>query len=92
MIFAKTGTLAEAGEAGSLDDLYSKSLLFAVGEASAEDRHTLGCGVTGGIYIRFARGPRSGSLPSYQVDFARRELGRFLREHWEELGICSGTP
>jgi len=88
LVFAKTGTLAEAGEPGPLDDLYSKSLLFAVGEPASSGEETLGCGIVGGIYLRFERGPRTGSLSSYQVDFARRELGAFLAEHWEEMGIC----
>ena len=43
----------------------------------------------GGVYLRFARGPDRGPLASHQVAFAREELGRFLREHWDALGACS---
>lgn len=87
-LFVKTGTLAEAGEAGRADDLYLKSLLFAVGEEADPSDGRLRCGLVGGLYIRFREGPRRGSLPSYQVDFARRELGRWLTAHWEEFGGC----
>jgi hypothetical protein len=92
LVFAKTGTLDEPGEPGPLDDLFAKSLLFAVGKPppgqEATDGGPLGCGLVGGIYLRFSREPPSGTLPSHQVEFARRELGGFLREHWEELGGC----
>jgi hypothetical protein len=88
LLLAKTGTLAEAGEVGPADDLYAKSLLFTVGEGSDGSRGTATCGLVGGIYLRFTEGPRFGNLPSYQVEFARRELGDFLREYWEELGGC----
>lgn len=88
LVLAKTGTLAETGEPGARDDLFSKSLLFAVGEGAPGDVPILECGLVGGIYIRFARGPESGSLPSHQVEFAREEMGRFLAEHWEALGAC----
>ncbi len=87
-LFVKTGTLAEAGEAGRADDLYLKSLLFAVGEEADPADGRLRCGLVGGLYIRFREGPARGSLPSYQVDFARRELGRYLKAHWDEFGGC----
>jgi len=87
-LFVKTGTLAEPGEAGRADDLFLKSMLFAVGDASPEDGGLLRCGLVGGIYLRFQEGPRSGSLPSYQVQFAQRELGRFLSDRWEDFGGC----
>ena len=88
LVLAKTGTLTEPGEAGPLDDLFAKSLLFAVGESSEGSRGAVACGLVGGIYLRFTEGPRGGSLPSHQVNFARRELGAFLKEHWEEFGGC----
>jgi hypothetical protein len=87
-VYAKTGTLAEAGEAGRADDLYLKSLLFAVGEEAEPGDGRLRCGLVGGLYIRFREGPRRGSLPSYQVEFARRELGAWLARHWEGFEGC----
>ena len=87
-LFVKTGTLAEPGEAGRADDLFLKSMLFAVGEASPEESGRLRCGLVGGIYLRFQEGPSRGSLPSYQVQFAQRELGRFLAERWDDFGAC----
>jgi hypothetical protein len=92
-VLAKTGTLREPGESGPSDDLFAKSLLFAVGDRSDAPGGPLECGMVGGIYLRFAEDPRSGSLPSYQVEFARRRLGAFLREYWEEFGVCPpGSP
>jgi len=94
-VLAKTGTLAEAGEPGPLDDLFAKSLLFALGETEDGSLGPLECGLVGGIYLRFKEGPPSGSLPSYQVQFAREELGAFLGKYWEEFGGCgsdSGGP
>lgn len=91
MLLAKTGTLAERGEGGVVDDLFIKSLLFAVGDPAADDTGRLTCGLTGGIYLRFAEGPRRGSLPSHQVAFARERLGAFLHDHWESFGACPGT-
>ncbi len=88
-LVAKTGTLNEPGEATPRDDLYAKSLLFSVGESSGAPGAPLSCGLVGGLYIRFKEGPESGNLPSYQVDFARRRLGAFLQDHWEEFGACS---
>jgi hypothetical protein len=87
-LLAKTGTLNEPGEATPTDDLFSKSLLFAVGESSGAPGAPLTCGLVGGLYLRFREGPESGNLPSYQVDFARHRLGAFLREYWEEFGAC----
>ncbi len=87
-VLAKTGTLNEPGGPGAADDLFSKSLLFAVGDASEAAGHPLACGVVGGLYLRFSEGPESGSLPSVQVQFAAGELGAFLRENWEELTGC----
>jgi hypothetical protein len=87
-VLAKTGTLTEPGESGPADDLYAKSLLFAVGDRSDAPGGPLECGLVGGIYLRFKEGPRSGSLPSYQVEFARRRLGAFLKENWQEFGAC----
>ncbi len=99
-LFAKTGTLNEPGEPTSTDDLFAKSLLFAVGEPQGDNRDPLAgplagplaCGIVGGIYIRFSEGPSSGTLPSHQVDFARRRLGTFLRDYWERFGGCPGPP
>jgi hypothetical protein len=88
----KTGTLNEPGEASHLDDLFAKSLLFAVGESATEREGPLTCGLVGGLYLRFQEGPRNGNLPSYQVAFAGRELGEFLRDHWGEFGICDEGP
>jgi len=88
LVLAKTGTLTEPGEAGPLDDLFAKSLLFAVGEASEGSRGAVSCGLVGGIFLRFTEGPRGGSLPSHQVNFARQKLGAFLKEHWKEFGGC----
>jgi hypothetical protein len=89
-LLAKTGTLSEPGEPGRDDDLFSKTLLFAVGESAPDGGRRLSCGIVGGIYLRFAEGPRGGALPSYQVEFARDELGDFMRDHWEELGLVDG--
>ena len=93
-LFAKTGTLNEPGEPTSTDDLFAKSLLFAVGEPQGEPggplAGPLACGIVGGIYIRFSDGPSSGTLPSHQVDFARRRLGTFLRDYWERFEGCPG--
>lgn len=89
-IVAKTGTLAEAGGAGRADDLYLKSLLFAVGSAGVRPGAPLECGVVGAIYIRFAEGPERGSLPPEQTRFAEEELGDFLRDRWEAFGVCPG--
>jgi len=87
-VYAKTGTLNEPGEPTPTDDLFSKSLLFAVGNPPEGDDPALGCGLVGGLYLRFAEGPRSGNLPSYQVEFAIRRLGDFLKDYWEEFGAC----
>ena len=87
-LMAKTGTLNEPGEATSTDDLFAKSLLFAVGDSSGDPDGPLACGLVGGIYLRFSEGPRSGNLPSYQVNFAVEQLGRFLREYWDDFGAC----
>jgi hypothetical protein len=89
LVLAKTGTLAEAGEPGPRDDLYTKSLLFAVGESAHAPGQPLACGVVGGIYLRFREGPRSGNLASYQVTFVMDRLGRFLEAHWEGFRVCS---
>ncbi|MGD8322100.1 MAG: hypothetical protein PVJ02_16745 [Gemmatimonadota bacterium] len=89
-VYAKTGTLAEAGGPGAADDLYVKSLLFAVGESSRDGGDRLRCGVVGGIYLRFREAPHRGSLPSYQVEFARGELASFLARRWEGFGVCAG--
>lgn len=91
VVYAKTGTLAEPGNPGPADDLYLKSLVLAVGEAVPEEGGRLSCGLVAGLHLRFREGPRRGSLPSYQVDFAREELARFLSEHWEGLGVCAGS-
>jgi hypothetical protein len=87
-VFAKTGTLNEPGEPTPSDDLFAKSLLFAVGEPSEDPGGPLACGIVGGIYVRFSEGPSSGTLPSYQVDFARRRLGSFLRDYWDQFQGC----
>ena len=87
-LLVKTGTLTEAGRPGPGDDLFIKSLVFAVGQESDAPGRPVGCGVVGGVYLRFDEGPRSGSMPSYQVEFARRELGDFLQRHWERFGLC----
>ncbi len=89
LVLAKTGSLSEPGEAGPLDDLFAKSLLFAVGQGSEDNGRQMSCGLVGGLYLRFSQGPGSGNLPSHQVEFAREVLGEFLREHWEEFGGCS---
>ena len=89
VLFSKTGTLNEPGQPGPADDLFTKSLLFAVGESARGPDSPLECGLVGGLYFRFSEGPRSGALPSYQVEFARRRLGEFLREYWEEFDACS---
>jgi hypothetical protein len=88
-VLAKTGTLNEPGEPTPTDDLFAKSLLFAVGRRSEEPGGSLACGLVGGVYLRFSEGPRSGNLPSYQVEFARRQIGEFLRVHWESFGACT---
>jgi hypothetical protein len=90
-LLAKTGTLNEPGEATTADDLFAKSLLFAVGESSGTPGAPLTCGLVGGLYLRFQTGPESGNLPSYQVDFARDRLGSFLRDYWESFGACPGA-
>ena len=87
-VLSKTGTLNEPGEATPTDDLFAKSLLFAVGESGGTPGSPLQCGLVGGLYLRFSQGPESGNLPSYQVDFATQRLGRFLQEYWEEFGAC----
>jgi len=89
-VYAKTGTLNEPGEATPTDDLFAKSLLFAVGESGGQPGAPLQCGLVGGLYLRFSEGPSSGNLPSYQVEFATRRLGHFLQEYWEEFGACPG--
>ncbi len=89
-VFAKTGTLTEPGGPASDDDLYSKTLLFGVGERDLAGA-ALRCGVVGAIYLRFAEGPRGRTLPSYQVEFARERLGTFLAEHWSAFEACP-TP
>lgn len=89
-VYAKTGTLAEPGGPGPADDLYLKSLLLAVGKAVPEEGGRLSCGLVAGLHLRFREGPRSGNLPSYQLDFAGEELARFLAEEWEGLGVCAG--
>jgi hypothetical protein len=89
VVYAKTGTLAEPGGPGPADDLYVKSLLLAVGDTASGAGGRLGCGLVAGLHLRFREGPRRGSLPSYQLDFAREELARFVAEHWGELGVCA---
>ncbi len=88
-VLAKTGTLNEPGEPTPTDDLFAKSLLFAVGQPSEASGDPLACGLVGGFYLRFSEGPRSGNLPSYQVDFAIQRLGRFLQEYWDDFGACA---
>jgi hypothetical protein len=88
LVLAKTGTLSEPGEAGPRDDLYTKSLLVAVGEAADAPGQPVACGIVGGLYFRFREGPSRGSLESYQVTFAKERLGEYLREHWDDLGVC----
>lgn len=89
-IFAKTGTLAEPAGAGAGEGLFVKSLLFAVGEEGARAGGPLECGVVGALYMRFDDGPARGALPAFQTRFAEEELGEFLRERWEEFGLCPG--
>jgi hypothetical protein len=91
-LYAKTGTLNEPGDPTPTDDLFAKSLLFALGEPADEEPGALDCGIAGGIYIRFSQGPSSGNLPSHQVDFAQRRLGSFLRDYWARFGACPATP
>jgi hypothetical protein len=91
ILLSKTGTLNEPGEATPSDDLFSKSLLFALGPGMPGAPEPLTCGIVGGLYLRFKTGPRSGNLPSYQVEFARRRLGDFLKDYWEEFGACPGA-
>ncbi len=90
-VYVKTGTLAEAGGPGPADDLYVKSLLFVVGEPAHEGDGRVACGLVGGVYLRFRDRPGSGHLPSYQVEFARRALARFLADRWSSFGACAGT-
>jgi hypothetical protein len=85
---AKTGTLNEPGEPSPTDDLFAKSLLFAVGNRTEGSRGPMACGLVGSIYLRFSQGPRSGNLPSYQVEFAMERLGAFLQEYWDDFGAC----
>jgi hypothetical protein len=87
-LLAKTGTLTEDGRPGLGDDLYIKSLVFAVGTESERPGRPLACGLVGGVVFRFSQGPASGSLASHQVAFARQRLGAFLAEHWEDFGAC----
>ena len=87
-LFSKTGTLNEPGEPTPADDLFAKSLLFAVGESSELPGSPLKCGLVGSVFLRFLEGPETGNLPSYQVDFARDRLGEFLQEYWAEFGAC----
>ena len=63
-------------------------MLFAVGEGGDTGSGPLECGLVGGIYLRFDEGPRRGSLPSYQVEFAREELGDFLEDNWDRFDVC----
>jgi len=86
-LFAKTGTLAET-EARGGSGLFIKSLLFSVGESGEQGFGALRCGIVGSVYLSFSQGPRRGSLPSYQLDFARRRLGEILAEEWEKAGVC----
>ena len=65
-------------------------MLFAVGEGGDSAAEPLECCLVGGIYLRFEEGPRRGSLPSYQVEFARDELGDFLADNWDRFGVCEG--
>jgi len=90
-LYAKTGTLNEPGEPTPLDDLFSKSLLFAVGESDDHPGAPLRCGLVGALYLRFAQGPPAGNLPSYQVTFAMDRLGDFLSSHWDEFGACGSV-
>jgi len=89
-VLSKTGTLNEAGEPTPTDDLFAKSLLFAVGESEEASGDQLSCGLVGGLYLRFSQGPRTGNLPSYQVEFAKHHLGELLQKYWEEFGACPG--
>jgi len=90
-VYSKTGTLNEPGEPTPSDDLFSKSLLFAVGESEGDSGDQLSCGLVGGLYFRFSQGSSSGNLPSYQVEFAKRHLGNLLQKYWEEFGACPGA-
>ncbi len=89
-LLAKTGTLTEDGRPGFDDDLFIKSLVFAVGDESGRPGDPLACGLVGGVVFRFSKGPASGDLPSHQLVFARRQLGAFLARHWEDFGACAG--
>jgi hypothetical protein len=91
-LFVKTGTLTEEGGPARGDELFIKSLAFAVGEGTDRRGGPLGCGVVGGIYLRFTEGPPQGPMPSYQVEFARRELGAYLQRNWERFGVCDRGP
>jgi hypothetical protein len=88
-LLAKTGTLAEEGGAGSRDDLFIKSLVFAVGDESGGPGSPLACGLVGGVVFRFSEGPASGNLPGHQMAFARERLGTYLARHWESFGACA---
>jgi hypothetical protein len=89
-LLAKTGTLTENGRPGLGDDLFIKSLVFAVGTESGRPGRPLSCGLVGGVVFRFSEGPASGNLPSHQVAFARQRLGAFLARHWGEFAACAG--
>ncbi len=81
--YAKTGTLNEPN-----DRLFVKALLFATGEPDSGQR-ALACGFAGAVYFKFRTGPPGGgSLPSYQVDFARTGLAPLLRELLERHAPC----
>ncbi len=89
-VFVKTGTLVEP-EARGQAGLFVKSLLFGVGENASGSSSPLECGVVGSVYLSFERKPRGGSLPSYQIEFARTGLRQVLVEEWEDLGVCAST-
>jgi hypothetical protein len=48
--------------------------------------------LVGGLYLRFEKGPPSGNLPSYQVEYARERLGEYLKRYWAEFGACPEEP
>ncbi len=86
-VYVKTGTLAES-DARRGEGLFIKALLFGVGESGGRSSAPLECGVVGAVYLNFAEGPASGSLPSYQLDFAETGLARFLSRNWERFDVC----
>jgi hypothetical protein len=84
VVFAKTGTLAEAD-----DSLFVRTVVFGLGRDEAATGAALDCGLLGVVYFKFRQRPVANSpLVAYHTDFARVQLTPIIKRHWSRLNAC----